>query len=66
MFIPNNDLNIASLLKRISVLHSNETLQYRHSAGQLWISLAKDQMHRFATVVKVELEDELKLVGGDR
>ena len=52
---------IENQIKRISVLHSNETLQYRHSAGQLWINLAKDQMHRFATVIKVELEDELRL-----
>ena len=53
-------------VKRISVLHSNETLQYRYTGmgpnnGTLWINLAKDQMHRFATVIKVELEDELKL-----
>ena len=53
-------------VKRISVLHSNETLQYRYTGmgpnnGTLWINIAKDQMHRFATVIKVELEDELRL-----
>ena len=57
---------IQTPIKRVSVLHSNETLQYRHSAGQLWINIAKDQMHRFATVIKIELDGELSLVGEDK
>ena len=61
-------------IKKITVLHSGKELQHEiHGGvpwfeipGTTWIRLTADDCHDLVTVVKVELEGEIKMYGGSR
>ena len=58
---------IKTPVKRVTVLHTGEELRFSYTGslpwsgipGTLWIWAGKMSIHPFATVVKVELEDEI-------
>ena len=58
---------IKTPVKRVTVLHTGEELRFSYTGslpwsgipGTLWIWAGEMSIHPFATVVKVELEDEI-------
>ena len=58
---------IKTPVKRVTVLHTGEELRFSYTGslpwsgipGTLWIWAGEMSSHPFATVVKVELEDEI-------
>ena len=63
---------LASKIKSISILHSGEKLAYKYTGsvpwqgipGTLWIEAKEMKMHELCTVIKIELEESIKLYFG--
>ncbi len=64
---------LCSKIKKISILHSSKELNYIihggvpwfNIPGTTWINLTKNETHERVTVVKIELESELEMYGGE-